>query len=58
MTRRYTKILMGMILDGLLDKDQVLLACVNYMSEADVKDMMYANEFVMQLTEVGDEDGS
>ena len=35
-----------MIEEGLLDRDTVILACVGYMSEQDVQDMMEANEMV------------
>lgn len=45
MTRQYTNQLLEMIEDGLLDKDNVILACVKYMSEDEVKDMMICNEF-------------
>ena len=47
MTRKYTNQLLEMIEEGLLDKDQVILACVKYMSEDDVKDMMHCNEMLM-----------
>ena len=47
MTRRVTKQLLDMIDKGFLDRDQVILACVNYMSEAEVEDMCHANEFIM-----------
>jgi len=56
MSREYTNQLLEMVEDGLLDKDQVILACVKYMSEDDVKDMMVANEFVFELEE-DDDDG-
>lgn len=46
MTRKYTNQLLDMIEQGLLDKDTVIMACVKYMSEDDVKDMMHCNEFV------------
>lgn len=36
-----------MIGDGLLDKDTVIMACIKYMSEDDVADMMHANEFIL-----------
>jgi hypothetical protein len=42
-----------MIEEGLLDKDNVIMACVKYMSEDDVRDMMQCNEF---LDEDEDED--
>lgn len=56
MSREYTNQLLEMVEDGLLDKDQVILACVKYMSEDDVKDMMVANEFIFELEE-DDHDG-
>ena len=46
MSRNYTNELLEMIEQGLLDKDNVIMACVNYMSEDDVKDMMHCNEFI------------
>jgi len=46
MTRKYTNKLLEMLEEGLLDKDYVILACVKYMSEDDVKDMMHANEML------------
>jgi hypothetical protein len=46
MSRKVTNKLLEMIEDGILDKDQVILACVNYMSEDDVADMAHCNEFI------------
>ena len=46
MTRQYTEQLLEMIEDGMLDRDTVIMACVKYMSEDEVKDMMEVNEFV------------
>lgn len=46
MAREYTKQLLQMVEDGLLDKDMVIMACVNHMSDVDVRDMMEANEMV------------
>jgi hypothetical protein len=40
-----------MVADGLLDRDTVIMACVKYMSEDDVKDMMESNEFINEETE-------
>jgi hypothetical protein len=37
-----------MIENGLLDKDTVIMACVKYMSEDDVADMMHINEMLME----------
>ena len=44
-TRQATKRLLSLLDEGVLDKDQVILACINYMSEADVADMCNANVF-------------
>lgn len=52
MARKYTNELLEMIENGLLDRDNVIMACVKYMSEDDVKDMMEHNDFV----EIEDED--
>jgi len=46
MARKYTNKLLEMIEEGLLNKDDVILACVNYMSESDVQDMMECNDFI------------
>lgn len=46
MSRKFTNKLYEMIDDGLLDKDTVIMACLKYMSEDEVKDMMEANEFI------------
>jgi hypothetical protein len=54
MTRKFTNQLLDMIDDGLLDRDTVITACLKYMSEADVQDMMEANEFIEEQFE--DED--
>jgi len=49
--RQYTNKLLEMIENGLLDKDQVILACVKYMSEDDVEDMMHHNEMLIDEEE-------
>jgi hypothetical protein len=46
MTRFYTNMLLELVEDGMLGKDDVIMACVKYMSEDDVKDMMRSNEFI------------
>ncbi len=46
MSRQFTNKLLEMIEDELLNKDTVIMACVKYMSESDVQDMMESNEFV------------
>lgn len=51
MSCKYTNKLLEMIDEGLLNKDDVILACVKYMSEDEVKDMMECNEFIEQVEE-------
>jgi hypothetical protein len=45
-----------MIENGLLDKDTVINACVSYMSESDVQDMMECNGFIDEEEEEEEED--
>jgi hypothetical protein len=45
MSRQATNRILEMVECGLLDKDQVILACLKYMSEDEVADMAHANEF-------------
>lgn len=40
-----------MIEEGILDRDTVIMACVKYMSEADVADMMHINEMMPEPEE-------
>ena len=56
MTRKYTNLLLEMIEDGLLDRDTVITACVLYMSEDEVQDMMESNEFIPEQFEDEEED--
>jgi hypothetical protein len=56
MSREYTNKLLEMVEDGLLDRDTVIMACVKYMSESDVQDMMECNEFILEEDEDEDED--
>lgn len=56
MARKFTNQLLEMIDAGLLDKDTVIMACVKYMSEDDVADMMHANEFIVEEEEEEEED--
>lgn len=48
MTRKYTNMILSMVEDGILDKDTVILACLNYMSESEVQDMAECNEFLLE----------
>lgn len=45
MSRKYTNRLLELVEDGSVDKESVIHACLDYMSEDDVKDMMIANDF-------------
>lgn len=44
--RKYTNHLLDLVDDGALSKDHVIMACIKYMSEADVQDMMEYNGFI------------
>ena len=46
MVREYTNLVLEMVEQGILDKDVVIMACLKYMSEAEVRDMAEANGFV------------
>ena len=46
-TREFTNKILEAVAEGLLDKDMVIMACLKYMSEQQVKDMAEANEFFM-----------
>ena len=52
MSRKYTNTLLEMIENGLLTNEAVVSACMSYMSEDDVRDMMEHNDFI----EVEDEE--
>jgi hypothetical protein len=56
--REYTNKLLEMVEEGLLDKDMVIMACVKYMSERDVKDMMEANEMLLDEEDEDEEEWS
>ena len=43
--REATNKILEMIEEGVLDKDQVIMAALKYMSEDDVADMAHCNEF-------------
>jgi len=49
--RRYTDLLLERVEYGLYDKDNIILACVKYMSEDEVKDMMVINELLLEEDE-------
>ena len=45
-TRKATNKLLEMIEEGVLDRDALILGCLNYMSEADVADMARCEGFI------------
>ena len=45
--RDATNKILEMIEDGMLDRDEVIMACLKYMSEDDVADMAHVNEFIV-----------
>ena len=57
-TRKYTTMLLDMVDEGVLDRDNVIMACVKYMSEDDVRDMMHANEMIMDDEDSEEEEES
>jgi hypothetical protein len=44
-SREYTNKILEAVEEGLLNRDTVIMACLKYMSEDDVRDMAEANEF-------------
>jgi hypothetical protein len=44
-SREFTNKILEAVEEGMLDKDTVIMACLNYMSEDQVKDMAEANCF-------------
>jgi len=44
-TRKFTNLVLNAVDEGWLDRDFVIMACLKYMSEDDVKDMCEAIEF-------------
>lgn len=56
MTRKATNKLLEMVEEGVLDRDTVILACVNYMSEDDVADTCRINDFFYDEEEDEEDD--
>ena len=54
MARKITNQLLQMVEEGILDKDTLILACLNYMSESEVQDMAECNNFIVD--EGGEDD--
>ena len=49
--RHYTNMLLELIDDGRIAECDVIMACVKYMSEDDVHDMMKLNNFINEEDE-------
>lgn len=54
--RKVTNQILEMIDEGVLDRDMVIRAALCYMSEADVADMAYCNEFISDDPYLDDDD--
>mgnify|MGYP003656436277 CR=1 FL=1 len=54
--RQFTNHLLELLDDQMLDKDTVIFALLGYLSDAQVLDMMEANEFIEPYEEDEDED--
>lgn len=46
--RKSTNLLLEAIEEGIVDKDYVISACLNWLSEADVHQMMLANDILIE----------
>lgn len=55
-TRKYTCMLLDMVDQGVIDPKKLVEACLSYMSEADVYDMAWTNEFILGEDDEGDEE--
>ena len=47
MTRKYTNKLIDMVAEGIVNPYDVVVMAVNYMSEAEVEDMMRCNDLIL-----------
>jgi hypothetical protein len=54
--RQYTNKMLEAVEEGLLDRDQVILACLKWMTDRDVHLMAKANEFLEEDKEDDDAD--
>ena len=46
--REYSMKLLDLVEEGILDRDAVICAMINYLSDSDVKHMMEVNEFISE----------
>jgi hypothetical protein len=49
--REATNRILELVEEGLLDRDTVIMACLKYMSEDEVRDMAESNEFFLDEDE-------
>jgi len=49
--REYSMKLLDLVEEGILDRDAVICAMINYLSDSDVKHMMEVNEFIIEEDE-------
>jgi hypothetical protein len=55
MSRKATNKILEMLEEGILNKDDVILSCLNYMSEDDVADMAHCSGFIEEEEEETEE---
>jgi hypothetical protein len=55
--RKYTRMILDALEQGVLNKDVVLLAALNALSEDDVEEMAKANDFVPDEDDDSEDDG-
>jgi len=53
--RKNTNRMLELVEEGMLDKDQVILACLSYMTDSEVKQMAELNEFFLDEEEEAEE---
>ena len=56
-SREYTNKVLEAVEEGILDKDMVILACLNWMSESSVEQMCDANLFFEHEDEEDEDNG-
>ena len=56
-SREYTNKVLKAVEEGILDKDMVILACLNWMSESSVEQMCDANLFFEHEDEEDEDNG-
>ena len=54
--REATDKVLELVEEGILDRDEVIMACVKYMSEDEVRDMFRSNFYELYEETVGEDD--